>query len=132
MLTSLLCHTLRKFCPKGQLTSKRFRLIFSVTFSYFFFQFLPSPLHPTGFSFWFFPGFLVICTLLQSNNNNILCHTLRKFARRTLRALSTLRGLRGAPEVPPLCRETSVSRTANVGTVGKSAKTTRGNCSFQP
>ena len=36
----------------------------------------------------------------------------------TLRALSSLRGLRGAPEVPPLCRETSVSRTANVGTVG--------------
>ena len=35
-----------------------------------------------------------------------------------LRALSSLRGLRGAPEVPPLCRETSVSRTANVGTVG--------------
>ena len=33
-----------------------------------------------------------------------------------LRALSSLRGLRGAPEVPPLCRETSVSRTANVGT----------------
>ena len=36
-----------------------------------------------------------------------------------LRALSSLRGLRGAPEGPPLCRETSVSRTANVGTVGK-------------
>ena len=36
-----------------------------------------------------------------------------------LRTLSSLRGLRGAPEVPPLCRETSVSRTANVGTVGK-------------
>ena len=35
-----------------------------------------------------------------------------------LRALSSLRGFRGAPEVPPLCRETSVSRTANVGTVG--------------
>ena len=35
-----------------------------------------------------------------------------------LRALSSLRGLRGAPEVPPLCRETSVSGTANVGTVG--------------
>ena len=33
-----------------------------------------------------------------------------------LRALSSLRGLRGAPEVPPLCRETSVSRTVNVGT----------------
>ena len=37
----------------------------------------------------------------------------------TLRALSSLGGLRGAPEVPPLCRETSVSRTANFGTVGK-------------
>ena len=36
-----------------------------------------------------------------------------------LRALPSLRGLMGAPEVPPLCRETSVSRTANVGTVGK-------------
>ena len=31
-----------------------------------------------------------------------------------LGALSSLRGLREAPEVPPLCRETSVSRTANV------------------
>ena len=30
-----------------------------------------------------------------------------------------LRGLRGGPEAPPLCRETLVSRTANVGTVGK-------------
>ena len=27
-------------------------------------------------------------------------------------------GITGAPEVPPLCRETSVSRTANIGTVG--------------
>ena len=36
-----------------------------------------------------------------------------------LRTLSSLRGLRGAPTVPPLCRETSVSQTANVGTVGK-------------
>ena len=35
-----------------------------------------------------------------------------------LSALSSLRGLRGAPEVPSLCRETLVSRTANVGTVG--------------
>ena len=33
-----------------------------------------------------------------------------------LRALSSLRSLRGAPVLPPLCRETSVSRTANVGT----------------
>ena len=36
-----------------------------------------------------------------------------------IRALSYLRGLRGAPEDPPLCRETPVCRTANVGTVGK-------------
>ena len=35
-----------------------------------------------------------------------------------LRALSSLRGLRGKPKVPPLCRETPVSRTANVRTVG--------------
>ena len=35
----------------------------------------------------------------------------------TLRAQSTLRGLRRAPKVPPLCRETSFFRTANVGTV---------------
>ena len=41
----------------------------------------------------------------------------------TLRALSTLRGLRGVPEGPPLCRETSVSRTANVGTVGMNGLT---------
>ena len=34
----------------------------------------------------------------------------------TLRALSSLRGLGGAPEVPPLCGETLISRTANVGT----------------
>ena len=36
-----------------------------------------------------------------------------------LRAVSSLRGLRVAPEVPPLCRETLVSRTSNVGTVCK-------------
>jgi len=36
-----------------------------------------------------------------------------------MKALSSLRSLRGAPEVPPLYRETSVSRTVNVGTVGK-------------
>ena len=35
--------------------------------------------------------------------------------RNPLRTLSSLRGLRGAPEVPPLCRETLVSRIANVG-----------------
>ena len=35
-----------------------------------------------------------------------------------MRALSSLRGMGVAPEAPTLCRETSVSRTANVGTVG--------------
>ena len=40
-----------------------------------------------------------------------------------LRALSSLGGLRGPPEAPPLCRETSVSRTANVGTVGMNGLT---------
>ena len=30
-----------------------------------------------------------------------------------LRTLSSLKGLKGAPEMAPLCRETSVSRTAN-------------------
>ena len=45
-----------------------------------------------------------------------LCRPVRVDS--ALRALSSLRGLRGAPEVPPLCRETSVSRTENVGTVG--------------
>ena len=34
-------------------------------------------------------------------------------------ALASRGGFRGAPEVPPACRETSVSRTANVETVGK-------------
>ena len=36
-----------------------------------------------------------------------------------LRTLSALGGLRGTPEVPSLCREMLISRTANVGTVGK-------------
>ena len=34
------------------------------------FHLLPYPVHPTGFSFFFFPGFLDIFTLLPSNNNN--------------------------------------------------------------
>ena len=37
-----------------------------------------------------------------------------RLGERKLGALSSLRGLRGAPKVPPLCRETSVSLTANV------------------
>ena len=33
------------------------------------FHILPSPVHPTGFSFCFFPGFLAIFILLSSNNS---------------------------------------------------------------
>ena len=35
------------------------------------FHLLPSPVHPTGSSFCFFPGFLAIFILLPSNNKNI-------------------------------------------------------------
>ena len=35
------------------------------------FHLLPSPVHPIGFSFCFFLGFLAIFILLSSNNNNI-------------------------------------------------------------
>ena len=37
----------------------------------FHFNLLPFPVHPTGFSFYIFPGFLVIFILLSSNNNKI-------------------------------------------------------------
>ena len=59
---------------KGHLTSKPnytggFRLTFSVPFYYITFSsFTNSPVHPTWFSFCFFPGFLAILTLLSSNN----------------------------------------------------------------
>ena len=33
---------------------------------------LPSPWHPTGFSFCFFPGVLFICILLSSNSNKTI------------------------------------------------------------
>ena len=33
------------------------------------FHLLASPVHPTGFSSYFFPGFLAIFILLSSNNN---------------------------------------------------------------
>ena len=54
---------------------------------------------------------------LNGGSSGVLLKPLRDDS--ALRALSSLSGLRGALEVPPLCRETSVSRTANVGTVGK-------------
>ena len=56
-------------------------------------------------------------TRQQCYANNISLQFIHLFILRddsALRALSSLRGLRGAPEVPPLFRETLVSRTANV------------------
>ena len=41
-----------------------------LTLTLFLYFLLPSPVHPTGFSFCFFPGFLAIYILLSSNNNN--------------------------------------------------------------
>ena len=62
---------------KGHLTSKlnskTVPVLLSLDPSLIFpFHLLPSPVHPTGFSFCFFPGFLVIFIILSSNNNNNL------------------------------------------------------------
>ena len=48
------------------------RVVSYLLFTLFLFSIhlLPSPVHPIGFSFCFFPGFLAIFTLLSSNNNN--------------------------------------------------------------
>ena len=61
------------------------------------------------------------CTTPAPGWGSLQCNHCQPHYR--LRVLSSLRGLRGAPAVPPLCRETSVSRTANVGTVGKNGLT---------
>ena len=60
---------------KGHLTSnlnsKTVPVLSSLNPSLIFpFHHLPSPVHPTGFTFRVFPGFLVIFTLSSSNNNN--------------------------------------------------------------
>ena len=47
--------------------SSQFYLVTSLIFP---FNLLPFPVHPTGFSFYIFAGFLVIFILLSSNNNN--------------------------------------------------------------
>ena len=39
---------------------------------YFLFYQLPSPVHPTGFSFYIFSGFFAIFILLSSNNNELV------------------------------------------------------------
>ena len=58
----------------GHLTSnliyRRFPSYLLCTLLLLPFHLLPSLVHPTGFSFCFFPGVLAIFTLLSSNNNN--------------------------------------------------------------
>ena len=52
---------------------------------------------------------LLLCTFYMNNRAikvNMFPSRINATAVIDLRALSTLRGLRGAPEVPPLCRET--------------------------
>ena len=44
-------------------------LLTLLLYAFFYFHFLPSMGHPTGFSFCFFFGFLAIFILLSSNNN---------------------------------------------------------------
>ena len=67
---------------KGHLTSKlkyrRFSFYLLCTLLLFAFHLLPSPVHPTGFSFYFFPGFLAIFTLLSLNSNNLIESTDKK------------------------------------------------------
>ena len=74
-----------------------------------------NPFMPTG-------AFNIYCPrdCISRHNGGTSCAPLKPLRDDSaLRTLSSLRGLRGAPEVPPLCREASVSQTANVGTVGK-------------
>ena len=58
------CVIMRTCTGAANQTNKPFSFIFP-------FQLLPSPVHPIGFSFYFFPGFLAIFILLSLNNNNM-------------------------------------------------------------
>ena len=68
---------------EGHLTTKlnyrRFPSHLLCTFLLFSFHLLPSLVHPAGFSFCFFRGFLVVFILFSSNNNNNLCDTASDF-----------------------------------------------------
>jgi len=56
----------------SKLNSKTIPVLPSLDPSLIFpFHLLPSPVHPTGFSFCFFPAFVAIFILLSSNNSNI-------------------------------------------------------------
>ena len=48
------------------------RFAFSPPFSYIHFHISPSPVPPTGFSFYIFSGFLAMFILFSFNNNNII------------------------------------------------------------
>ena len=59
--------------PTSKLNSETVSVLpFLHPFLIFLFHLLPSPVHPTGFSFYFLPSLLAIFILLSSINNNNL------------------------------------------------------------
>ena len=68
--TSRLLYHPHKGHLTSKLNSKKVPVLSSLDpFLIFPFHLLPSPVHPTEFSFCFFPDFLSIVILLSSNNN---------------------------------------------------------------
>ena len=63
---------LTRFTSPRNLTPRWFPSYLLCTLLLFPFHLLPSSVHPTRFSFWFFSGFLAIFSLLSSNNSNAL------------------------------------------------------------
>ena len=75
---NILRHLLNFVCTNS-LNSKTVPVLPSVNPSLIFpFHLLPSLVHPIGFSFYSFPGFLAIFILLSSNNNNIITPDVHK------------------------------------------------------
>ena len=61
---------------------KKVPVLFSHEISIIFpYHLLPSAVHPTGFCFYFFPGFLAISILLSSNNIFFLIRLLKNRCR---------------------------------------------------
>ena len=74
-----------QYIPFGHLTSKTVPVLPSLDPSILFpFYLLPSPVHPTRFSFCFFPGFFAIFILLSSNNILIHAEILKRSFNRIL------------------------------------------------
>ena len=70
---SLLC----LFFSSSILNFKTFPVLLFLSPSPIFpFHLLPFPVHPTGFSFYIFPGFLAMFILLSSNNNKSFYRTV--------------------------------------------------------